>query len=91
MSMIDKGVNSSLFSSNFKGGGARFTLKLGMLAIGVSLGILTSVMITEIFEDIQREPVIIAILLLFGGVSLIANFLIERKMDSDAGPKKDEE
>jgi len=85
--MIDKGVNSSLFLSKEKGS-LRLTLKLGMLAIGVSLGIITGILLRESF-DRMNDGIVLAAILLFGGISLIVNFLIERKMDEDA--KKDAE
>lgn len=90
MSMIDKGVGPSLFTSKEKEG-ARFTLKLGMLALGVALGILTALMITENYRNLPTEPIVIAMILLFGGSSLIINFLIERKIDSDDGNVKNKD
>lgn len=83
MSIIDKGVDPSLFVSKERNGSRWFTLKLGMLAMGISLGILTALVITEVFENLPTEPIVISMILLFGGGSLIANFLIERKIDSN--------
>lgn len=88
MSIIDKGVDPTLFVSKGKKNSSNLTLKLGMLALGVSLGILMALFITKTFEDIPGEPVVIAMILLFGGGSLVINFLIERKMDSES---KDQE
>lgn len=80
MSMIDKGVDPSIFVSKEKSS-ARFTLKLGMLAIGVSLGIITGVTLQTIYNHIS-DGVVVAMILLFGGISLIVNFMVERKMDA---------
>jgi len=91
MSIIDKGVDPTLFVSKEKKNSSNLTLKLGMLAFGVSLGIIATIFIVEAFEDIPGEPVIIAMVLLFGGASLIVNFLIERKMDSDSRDEKRDE
>lgn len=88
MSIIDKGVDPSLFVSKGKTS-TFFTLKLGMLAVGVSLGIIVALILGEIFEDLPVEPVVIAMILLFGGVSLIVNFTIESKIISKS--KKEEE
>lgn len=88
MSMIDKGVSPSLFFSKEKSG-IRLTLKLGMLAVGIAVGILMAMILVETFDNLRGEPIVIAMILLFGGISLITNFLIERKMDEDS--KKDAE
>ena len=91
MSIIDKGVDPALFVSKGKRGSNYLTLKLGMLALGVSLGILTALFITETFEDIPGEPVVLSMILLFGGGSLIANYLVERKIDSESKEGKEQE
>lgn len=80
MSMIDKGVDPSIFVSKDKSS-IRFTLKLGMLAIGVSLGIIAGLTLQAIYHEIS-EGIVVAMILLFGGISLIANFMVERKMDA---------
>lgn len=87
MSMIDKGVDASLFTS--KKNRISPTLKLGMLAIGVALGIIAAMTLTQNFDNLHEGPVVISMILLFGGSSLIANFFIERKMDSDSNGGKD--
>ncbi|MCY1384550.1 hypothetical protein D9M69_728200 [compost metagenome] len=90
MSIIDKGVDPSLFVSKGKSG-TMFTLKLGMLAVGVSLGIIAAMILDEIFDNLHVEPVVIAMILLFGGASLIINFLIESRINSEPDNRKDPE
>lgn len=85
--MIDKGVDASLFTSNKKR--ISPTLKLGMLAIGVALGIIAAMTLVQNFYNLNNGPIYFSMILLFGGTSLIANFFIERNMDSDSDSRKD--
>ncbi len=80
--MIDKGVSASLFTSKEKSS-IRFTLKLGMLSIGISMGIIAGMILMKLFDDIN-DAIVVAMILMFGGISLIANFMVERKMDEKA-------
>lgn len=89
MSMIDKGVDASLFTS--KKNRISPTLKLGMLAIGVALGVIATMILVTKLDPPSGEPVLVSMVLLFGGISLIANFFIERKMDSGSNDKKEQE
>lgn len=79
MSMMEKGVDPSLYASKGKTMGS-ITLKLGMLALGVAVGIMVSFIIIGIWESLPSDGVTIACMLLFGGLSLILNYWLERKM-----------
>ncbi len=76
MSMLEKGVDPSLFTP--KGHSQSYTLKLGMLSTGVALGILFGNMLHKV-SDIERGPAFLSMVFLFGGLSLIANYTIDRK------------
>lgn len=75
MSMLEKGVDPSLFSPTR---GTSYTLKFGMLAVGIALGILTADLLYR-NDALQRAPAYFAMTFLFGGASLILNFIVERK------------
>lgn len=76
MSMIDKGVDASIFID--KNSSLSPTLKFGMLLVGLSIGILIGDWLH--FLGMFKGTAFLSMAFLFGGLSLIANFVIERKM-----------
>lgn len=79
MAMIEKGTLHLP-----QGGGRKFKwipnflgVKLGMLLFGMGMGMLTAYFICMVTEDQTIYP---AMILLFGGGSLVASFFIERKL-----------
>ena len=77
MSMLEKGVDPSLFSS--KNNSQSQTLKFGMLCVGISAGILLGNLLYR--NDWLDEAVAyLSMIFLSGGLSLILNFLINRKI-----------
>lgn len=77
MSMLEKGVDPSLFTS--KGNSKSATLKFGMLCVGISLGILVGNLLYRNY--LLDEPVAyLSMIFLSGGLSLILNFIIDRKI-----------
>ena len=85
MSMIDKGVDANIFYSKQRASISP-TLKLGMLFVGISFGILMGEILNNSIS-MNRGTAYVSMIFLFGGLSLIINFLIERKIDS--GSDKD--
>jgi hypothetical protein len=76
MSMLEKGVDPSLFASRSKGAG---TLKGGMVCVGIALGLLMGNVLYN--KNILDETVAyFSMIFLFGGISLIVNFLIEQRL-----------
>ena len=75
MSMLEKGVDPSLFTP--KPTSQSYTLKIGMLSTGVALGILLGNMLYKGY-DIERAPAFLSMVFLFGGLSLIANYMIDK-------------
>jgi hypothetical protein len=76
MAMLEKGVTPASFAN--KNGGSN-TLKFGMLSVGISLGILAGNFLYR--EDIiERAPAFFSMIFLMGGLSLILNFVIDRKL-----------
>ena len=77
MSMLEKGVDPSTFAS--KDRFASNTLKFGMLSVGLAFGILMGNMLSK-SEVIERAPAYFSMTFLFGGLSLILNFIVDRKL-----------
>jgi hypothetical protein len=76
MSMIDKGVDASIFIN--KSSAISPTLKFGMLLVGLAIGILIGDYLH--FLGMFKGTAFLSMAFLFGGLSLIANFIIERKL-----------
>ncbi len=76
MSMIDKGVDPSIFTA--KRNYSNMTLKFGMLLVGVALGILVGSLIDE-YTTLPEEVGYFSMIFLFGGLALIANSIMENK------------
>ena len=77
MSMLEKGVDPTLFASRTSNSP---TLKFGMLAIGIALGILLGNLLHQAL-DMSRHVAFLSMIFLCGGVSLVANFVINRKLN----------
>lgn len=77
MTMLEKGVTPASFASKDSGGSN--TLKFGMLSVGIALGILAGNMLYR-NDLIEGEPAFFSMIFLFGGLSLILNFVIDRKL-----------
>ncbi|MDJ0645897.1 MAG: hypothetical protein QNJ57_07950 [Flavobacteriaceae bacterium] len=74
MSMIDKGVDPSIFTT--KRNYANMTLKFGMLLVGIALGILVGSFIDE-YTTLPEEVGYFSMIFLFGGLALIINSILE--------------
>jgi hypothetical protein len=77
MSMLDKGIDPSAFGLKDKK--VSYTLKLGMLSIGIALGILMGSYLYKT-DYLDRVPAYFAMTFLFGGLSLVLNFFVERAL-----------
>lgn len=81
MAMIEKGADASLFATkkkNFR----NITLKIGMLAVGIGVGILMGSILasyTALDEDVAYPSMIF----LFAGLFLVGNAFIEKKENSE--------
>lgn len=81
--MIEKGFDPQQFLKRPKNGPGVFTywtLKLGMLAIGISLGVLVAFVVSS-----PHDEVMVVSIFLFAGLSLVANFFTERKIWKSEG------
>lgn len=75
LALLEKGVDASFFISKKQ---SSSTLKFGMLAVGVAIGILLGNILAE-YSQLQEEVSYFSMIFLFGGLGLIINFFIEKK------------
>jgi divalent metal cation (Fe/Co/Zn/Cd) transporter len=78
IALIEKGADASIFTD--KNQSYYPTLKFGMLFVGIALGILTGNWLDKTY-DFSKGVAYLAMVFLFGGISLILNFLIERYLN----------
>jgi len=84
LALIEKGADASLFNTGKEGSrsGAnwsKFTLKMGMLAMGVAVGIVVGAILSNanILNEDANYP---AMIFFFGGLSLVVFYLIDRNV-----------
>ena len=83
IALIEKGVDASLFVSNSEGKKSifkwsKFTLKVGMLFMGVAVGILVGAIMSNanILDAHANFP---AMIFFFGGLSLVLFYVIDKR------------
>jgi ABC-type antimicrobial peptide transport system permease subunit len=77
MSMLERGIDPSKFAS--QGNSKSLTLKLGMLCVGIAIGILAGNLLHK-NDWLDKSVSYLSMVFLFGGTSLILNFIIDRKI-----------
>ena len=77
MALIEKGADASLFATK-KNHRSNLTLKFGMLAVGIGIGILIA-SILESYTVLDEEVAYPSMIFLFGGLFLVGNAMIEKK------------
>ncbi len=77
MAIMERGLEGDYFEKN-KINNKAFNLKYGLLAIAIGAGIL----IARIFEfyGIMHEQGYFAMIFLFGGISLVSYYFLEKKL-----------
>jgi len=75
MTMLEKGVDPSTFAGPKT---TSQTLKFGLLSVGIAMGILVGDLLYE-NDILDRVPAFFSMLFLFGGLSLIVDFVIQRR------------
>jgi hypothetical protein len=83
MALIEKGADASLFNTGKEGtrfniSWGKFTLKIGMLAMGIALGIMAGAILSNagVLDEDANYP---SMIFFFGGLSLVLFYLIDRK------------
>ncbi|MEP7322130.1 MAG: DUF6249 domain-containing protein [Saprospiraceae bacterium] len=76
MSLMDRGLTPKEF--NNKNVMQSATLRLGLLLIGLSIGIMSGNFVAVRF-DVPRQGAFIAMMFLFGGISLVVSYVIEKQ------------
>ena len=77
LSLIEKGADASLFATK-KNHRSNLTLKFGMLAVGIGIGILIASLL-ESYTVLDEDVAYPSMIFLFGGMFLVANAMIEKK------------
>lgn len=83
LALIEKGADASLFNTGKEGvkwsfNWNKFTLKIGMLIMGIALGIIAGALMSNIgmFDDGVNYT---AMVFFFGGLALVLYYLIDKK------------
>ena len=75
MALIEKGADASIFASKPE---SSPSLKWGIFLSGLAIGLLVGYLL-ETYAGMHSEIAYFSMLFLFGGISLITYYLIERK------------
>ena len=83
MALIEKGADASLFNTGKEGQKSsfswnKFTLKTGMLFMGVGIGIIVGAVLDS-FRIMPSGPDYVSMIFLFGGLSLVLFYVFDRK------------
>jgi len=88
MAMIEKGVDPALFSTvrepkkgRSTGSGWKFSLKSGMLIIGIGIGFVISVLFNGMLDNRVYPLLVIGIIFICGGSGLVAGFYMGRNLE----------
>jgi hypothetical protein len=82
MALIEKGADASLFNTGKEGNKSyswgKFTLKIGMLSMGIALGIIIGAILSSagVLNEGANYP---SMIFFFGGLSLVLFYVIDRK------------
>ena len=83
MALIEKGADATLFNTGQQGFGnfftwGKFTLKIGMLSMGIAVGIiLGEILYTS--NVLDEETSYASMIFFFGGLSLVLFYILDRK------------
>jgi hypothetical protein len=84
LSMIEKGVDPSLFARKKRGSSG--TLRISLLLIGVGFGFLGGQIWEALTSSFGHDPLpYFTMIFIFGGLGLLIAYLIEEKKDKQAG------
>lgn len=83
MALIEKGADASLFNTGIEGrkftfSWTKFTLKIGMLSMGIAVGVILGALLSSA-GIMEEDANYTAMIFFFGGLSLVLFYLIDRK------------
>jgi hypothetical protein len=84
LALIEKGADASLFNTGkedkktFSWSWSKFTLKIGMLAMGIAVGILAGAILSNV-GILDEDAMYGAMIFFFGGLSLVLFYVIDRR------------
>jgi len=83
MALIEKGADASLFNTGKEGtkytvSWGKFTLKIGMLAMGIALGIIVGALMAN-SSVLDEDASYSSMIFFFGGLSLVLFYIIDRR------------
>jgi len=81
MAMIEKGADASLFATK-KRSFTNITLKIGMLAVGIGLGILAGSLLAN-YTTLRPQVAFPSMIFLFGRLFLVGNAFLEKKQSEN--------
>jgi hypothetical protein len=88
MAMIEKGADPALFSARReprsdrgRNSGVKFSLKSGMLIIGIGVGFVISVLFNGMVDHRFYPLLVIGIIFMCGGSGLVAGFYMGRNLE----------
>ena len=81
MAMIEKGADASLFATK-KRSFTNITLKIGMLAVGIGLGVLAGSLLAN-YTMLRPQVAFPSMIFLFGGLFLVGNAFLEKKQSEN--------
>jgi hypothetical protein len=79
MALIEKGASASLFKLDKRSGSSTWVLKLGVFFVGIAIGTLIGAVL-EATTTLPEEVGYFSMIFLFGGLSLVVYYLVERKI-----------
>ena len=85
--LIQAGLDPATFDKSEKT--SLSTVKLGMLLVAVGLGILIANIIVR-FGVMDRDATVFSLVFLFGGISLLVSYFLEKKQLKDQLPTETE-
>ena len=87
MALIENGLNPNAFGNQENNGLKRWMLRLSLVSIGISLGVIIAFVLIEIFRGGETNKYYLddvfypSCIFLFGGLGLLSSYFIELKLD----------
>jgi len=83
LALIEKGADATLFNIGKEGlksswNWGKFTLKIGMLAMGISVGIIIAAILAQ-NSAIDEDALYPAMIFFFGGLALVLFYVIDKR------------